>query len=97
MTKWKETVAKSEPHSHGIVCPHCGEEHGIETIVQIERECQAEVSFKAGQRSVIEWIDTQGWCPTVTVEVVGKSPGYHPHYAWHIPREKWQQFKKEAE
>jgi len=46
---WQKTVIPTSEHSESIWCPHCGEEFGIESKVEAEREVQAEVSFKAGQ------------------------------------------------
>ncbi len=45
----KDTVIRPTDHSESINCPHCGEEFGIESKVEYEREAQAEISFKAGQ------------------------------------------------
>ena len=45
--KWEDTVRKVAPHSYSIVCPHCGEEFGIESIVENERKIQAEATWHA--------------------------------------------------
>lgn len=45
----KDTVKKVESHSESIWCPHCGEEFGIESVIENDRELQAEISFKAGR------------------------------------------------
>ena len=44
----KDTV-KVGRHNESVYCSNCGEEFGIESKVEYEREFQAEVSFKAGQ------------------------------------------------
>jgi len=44
----KDTVMPVGRHNEGISCPLCGEEFGIESKVEYEREMQAEISFKAG-------------------------------------------------
>ena len=44
----KDTVIPVPSHSESIWCPHCGDEFGIESKVEYEREAQAEISFKAG-------------------------------------------------
>ena len=51
----KDTVKKTDPHSEGICCPHCGEEFGIESRIEIAREAQAEISFRAGMQHGI-WL-----------------------------------------
>ena len=55
--KAKDTVIIPEGHSESIWCPHCGEEFGIEDKVLIEREVQAGISFKAGIKEVVDWVD----------------------------------------
>lgn len=54
--KAKDTVKIPEKHSESIYCPHCGEEFGIEDKVLYERETQAEISFKAGIETVVDWL-----------------------------------------
>ena len=48
----KDTVKSVPAHSESIWCPHCGEEFGIESEVEYEREAQAEITapifFKLG-------------------------------------------------
>lgn len=56
----KDTVMSVGRHNESVYCPHCGEEFGIESKVEYEREMQAEISFKAGKqegiREVVEWL-----------------------------------------
>lgn len=56
----KDTVKKVESHSESIWCPHCGEEFGIESKVEYERERQAKITwimaFKAGERNAQDGI-----------------------------------------
>ena len=44
----KDTVVITPDHSESVYCCHCGEEQGIEGLVRMVREDQAEISFKAG-------------------------------------------------
>lgn len=53
---WKNTVRKVQPHDFSITCEYCGEEFGIEDIIENDRELQAEISYKAGIREVVEWL-----------------------------------------
>mgnify|MGYP001566530139 CR=1 FL=1 len=59
---WKDTVKKPMPHSETVVCPHCGEEFGQESLVEAIREEQAEISFKAGIKEVMEQPHIDGKC-----------------------------------
>ena len=52
----KDTVKPVPHHSESIWCPHCGEEFGIESQIETERETQADISFKAGIEEVVDWI-----------------------------------------
>lgn len=55
--KAKDTVIETKDHSMGIGCPHCGEEFGVETLTECLREEQAEISFRAGVKEVVGWIE----------------------------------------
>lgn len=69
MMEAKDTVKIPSSHSEGVVCPHCGDEFGIEEKVLYEREAQAEISFKVGKAigaadgidvgrlEVVEWVE----------------------------------------
>jgi hypothetical protein len=52
----KDTVTPTPDHSESIWCPHCGEEFGIESTIEMTKELQAEISFKAGIKEVVDWI-----------------------------------------
>lgn len=52
----KDTVKLVPDHSETISCLHCGEEFGIEDKVLMEREFQADITFKAGIKEVVEFI-----------------------------------------
>lgn len=64
--KAKDTVVPVEKHSQSIWCPHCGEEFGIESKVEYERELQAEISFKTGYEQGVD--DTITLCPLLREE-----------------------------
>lgn len=55
--KAKDTVTETKDHSESICCPHCGEEFGIESEISYARETQSEISFKAGMKEVVDWIE----------------------------------------
>ena len=52
---WQETVKRPASHSRSIWCPHCGEEFGVESMVEQEREEQAErtwaIAFEEGRKA----------------------------------------------
>ena len=52
----KDTVTPTPSHSESVWCPHCGEEFGQESYVETIRGLQAEISFKAGIREVVNYL-----------------------------------------
>lgn len=78
----KDTVVEVRPHSESIWCPHCGEEFGIEGKVECERETQAEISFKAGIREVVEWIER--------ISKAGQPSKFIPSSEWQAKLREWR-------
>ena len=87
---WKDTVIKTEEHSESIWCPHCSGEFGIETYIETTREEQAEISFKAGVKEVVDWIEKN------SEEYQDSDPGCHYYVIFkQIEISIWQDKLKE--
>lgn len=91
----KDTVLPVGRHNESIVCPHCGEEFGIESKVEYERELQSEISFKAGRQEVVEWIDKNCLeCQSNTPSNTDEYLGFHKQ-SWQAQLKLW--FKNNPE
>ena len=76
--KAEDTVVPVGRHNESVSCPRCGEEFGIESKVEYEREFQAEISFKAGVTEVVKFCkenqlpDDPNSCPYPGLVIISK-------------------------